>query len=155
MRKSIVPVLSAAALVGCTQGDALGNAGDLSEAAAAAELSRPAEDAKRSDVYIAFAPQRDSASMLAMSGGRLEVVDNCLVLRSELATYVPVFVPSADTYVTQSSVVIAGRAVPLGTEIQTAGGELGVTADSLLQQPRPSRCRHRLLRVGSWAVVKR
>lgn len=93
--------------------------------------------------------------MLAMSGGRLEVVDNCLVLRSDLAIRVPVFTPSADTYVTDTTVMIAGTPVPLGSEIQTAGGEMGIDADSLLERPRPAGCRHRLLRVSSWGAVKR
>jgi hypothetical protein len=92
--------------------------------------------------------------MLATFGGRFEVMSNCLVLRSETTTYVPVFSPSADTYVTDSSAVIAGKAVALGTDVQAAGGEMGVDDDAVLDRPRPAQCRHRLLRVSSWGVPR-
>jgi hypothetical protein len=153
MYRTISVALAAAALSACSQPAGPANAGDASEAAEPS--GAPTLGRRRGDVYVAFAPQRDSASMLATSGGRLEVVDNCLIFRSELATYLPVFTPSAETFVTDNAVVIAGRAVPLGSEIQTAGGEMGAGADALLERPRPPRCRHRLLRVSSWGVVKR
>ncbi len=140
---------------GCSQPGTPAASSVGSRKAADPAYSASPQRESREGVYIALAPQRDSASMLATSGGRLEVVDDCLVLRSEFTTYLPVFTPSADTFVTDSSVVIAGKAVPLGSEIRTAGGELAVDADSLLERPRPGRCRHRLLRVASWAPATR
>jgi hypothetical protein len=158
MRVPILAALAAVAVQGCTPAATPGNAAasnGMPDEQVAVMKGKGEDEERRRRVYIAFAPQRDAASMLAMSGGRLEVEDNCLILRSELATYLPVFSPSAETYVTDSAVVIAGKTVPLGSEIQTAGGEMGAGWESLLERPKPSRCRHRLLRVSSWAVVAR
>jgi hypothetical protein len=147
MRKKLAIALLGLAAQACNQPAAPGNASSSSPSRSPDGVSA----GERRDVYVAFSTPRDRASMLATFGGRLEVLDGCLVLRSENGLHVPVFAPSADTYVTGSSAVIAGRAVILGSEIMVAGGEMGVNDDSVLDRPRPGRCRHRLLRVGSWA----
>ena len=147
MRKVLAMALLCLAAQACTQPAAPGNA----SASGPSQPSDGGSAGERRDVYVALSTPRDRASMLATFGGRLEVLDGCLVLRSENGLHVPVFAPSVDTYVTASHAVIAGRAVALGSEILVAGGEMGANDDSVLQQPRPARCRHRLLRVGSWA----
>ncbi|HYI39289.1 MAG TPA: hypothetical protein VE053_03115 [Allosphingosinicella sp.] len=147
MRKALAMSLLCFAAQACTQPAAPGNA----SASGAPRTPDSGSAGERRDVYVAFSTPRDRASMLATFGGRLEVLDGCLVLRSENGLHVPVFAPSADTYVTDSSAVIAGRAVALGSEIIVAGGEMGANDDAVLQRPRPAQCRHRLLRAGSWA----
>lgn len=147
MRKVLATAMLCLAVQACAQPAAPGNA-------SASGLLQPSDGGsagERLDVYVAFSAPRDRASMLATFGGRLEVLDGCLVLRSENGLHVPVFSPSVDTYVTASSAVIAGRAVALGSEIMVAGGEMGANDDAVLQKPRPAHCRFRLLRVGSWA----
>jgi hypothetical protein len=146
-----IAALSALASGGCTAPES-----QRQEEASAGNGQAPAgteRERRRGDVYLAFAPQPEGPSPAALFGGRLEVADGCLVLRSQLATHIPVFSPSPGTYVTPSAAVIGGRAIPLGSAIQIAGGELGACAEALLAAKPPPQCRHRLLRVVSIGQV--
>lgn len=104
------------------------------------------------DIYVAAMETFGGRSPIAMGGGTLMAEQGCLVVRNSASTHVAVFAADLAPGIRDGALVLGTQTFPLGSVVQTVGGQLPHGSASQLLEPLPESCRKwRLWQVSSMA----